>query len=136
MAALEDYPVLTPDDTNRWFPPCSAANAGSPQAKGEVDFSFVRPGGRFRVNAYKHAQHERRHPPAGEGIPTLDQLHMPDCLKMLAMKHAGGAAHRPHRQRQIHHPCGDVDYINKTAAHMSSPSKTLSNTCTATKTQW
>ncbi|SDM67361.1 type IV pilus twitching motility protein PilT [Acetanaerobacterium elongatum] len=91
LVMLEEYPVLMPEDTNRLVSSMlSSERLEVLKQKGEVDFSFVMPGGRFRVNAYK----QRGSFGAAirllvQEIPTLDQLHMPDCLKMLAMKPRG-----------------------------------------------
>lgn len=91
LVMLEEYPVLMPEDTNRLVSSMlSSERMEILKQKGEVDFSFVMPGGRFRVNAYK----QRGSMGAAirllvQDIPTLDQLNMPDCLKMLAMKQRG-----------------------------------------------
>ncbi len=91
LMALLEYPVLLPEDTYRLISAMlNIERMETLQKKGDVDFSFVMPGGRFRVNAYK----QRGSMGAAirllvQEIPTLEQLHMPECLKMLAMKQRG-----------------------------------------------
>ncbi len=85
------YPVLTPEDTERLVVSMlSEERLNTMKKKGEVDFSFVMPGGRFRVNAYRQrGSYAAAIRLLVQEIPTLEQLNMPECLKTLAMKQRG-----------------------------------------------
>ncbi|MFA9380344.1 MAG: type IV pilus twitching motility protein PilT [Acetanaerobacterium sp.] len=91
LMELEGYPALGPEDTEQIV--TAMLNEDRKKVimtKGEVDFSFVMPGGRFRVNAYRQrGSYAAAIRLLVQEIPTIEQLHMPDCLKTLAMKQRG-----------------------------------------------
>ena len=91
LMSLDDLPILMPEDTKIIVGNMlNDERRKSVEAKGDADFSFVMPGGRFRVNAFKQrGSYGAAIRLLVQEIPTLDQLHMPECMKTLAMKHRG-----------------------------------------------
>lgn len=91
LIELGGYDALMPEQTERMISAMlNEERLNTFNKKGEVDFSFVMPGGRFRVNAYRQrgsfAVAIRL---LVQEIPTLEQLNMPECLKTLSMKQRG-----------------------------------------------
>ncbi len=91
LETLSGYPILWPEDIERLALPMLTSERQAVIAKrGDADFSFSLPGGRFRVNAY------RQRGSLGlavrllaQDIPTLEHLGMPESLKALAKKQWG-----------------------------------------------
>lgn len=61
------------------------------ERKGEYDFSYSQPGlGRFRINAYRQrGSYSLALRVLSPGIPTIDELKLPQIMKDLAMKQRG-----------------------------------------------
>lgn len=92
LVELEDYPKLTPEDTDHLCNQILTDHHREVFLKqGEVDLSYTYTGlARFRVNVYKQrnsmAMALRAIPTE---IPTLEQLRLPDILHTLANKRRG-----------------------------------------------
>lgn len=92
LTALEDYPLLSPNDTRDIvLEMLDEKQQLELDARGELDLSYSNPGlGRFRVNVYKQrGSYGIAIRAVSIQVPTIDALGLPSIVKELSLKQRG-----------------------------------------------